>query len=179
MKRLIIIAVFIPLFSSAQKFEVSEMMGYSDEVSHILDVTPSDTKGKGFSNRISFHYYMAKIFSIGALYEFNAWKPSNNAIGIVPEFHFGSFYSGVTISDLFQNKIIFGTPSQKHYISYNPSLSIGMHLGIVQTPSKHISIKEQLGFCYSSVSTNVDYALPGFTQNLRYFSILVGVAYRL
>ena len=195
MKNLILLGLFIPFASSGQKFEVSEMGGYSTNFSIVYGYD-----GSGFSNQLSFNYRLAKHFSIGAFYELNLWHPSdrgpnNYSYGIIPEFRSKHFYFGVNAAGLFVNNehyptIRWGTNYSSTTVKYMPAFLYGIHTGLNQKISKHIFLKEQVGYNntflkreVSNVVSNMQghstYTNNYYSQQFVYIYILAGVSYRL
>ena len=186
MKKLILIALFIPVMASAQKFDLSEMAGYS------IPQNPSQntTFNSGFCNQLSLNYNFSRHFSLGLLYEFNEWNAISNALGLVGDWHIHHFYFGVSVTDAFISNARFNdiTGWGSYPIKYSPSLTIGGHCGFKERLTKRVSLKEQLGSNFAALSgttPGTTYFNPTQTttithsQSLTYFYFLVGIAWRL
>ncbi len=158
------------------RFEISEMVGYSKELSSVFN--QNGQNNSGFSNQFSFNYYFTNHFSLGAIYELNLWQTHNYSFGIVPEFYFNKIYFGVSFCEFVANSI------KAHYFvidneTFNTSLSYGAHFGITQRLLKHFTIKEQANFTFCNLSSYPHRNEDIFIQSLNYISIFVGVSYKL
>ena|SRR5579872_5841710 len=184
MKKSLLIALLIPSLSFAQKFEVSEMGGYSSNQS-----TPFFENNGGYCNQLSVCDYIAKYTSVGVYYELNSWNPSINTIGLLADFHGGHLYFGVSAGEVFfDTKKIAVSPlyylnSNTNYIvepsiiniKVNPAIALGAHVGLTQKLYKHFSVKEQVGYSYAH--SNGNYENDNFSLKMRCLSALAGIAY--
>jgi len=195
MKKVILFALLIPNLSLGQRCEITEMMGYgypfpSKFYSYAY---PYNFRG-GFSNQVVFDYYLKKHITLGAFYELNVWNPNNSSFGLKLESHSKHFYIGANIADVFVNtsdlKVEDWGVKNTIHITYSPSVSLGVHMGLKQKIAKNIFLNEQIGFTTSLLKGKetspqfnnigpVTFPNGPFSETLEYVNILVGVSYRL
>jgi hypothetical protein len=184
MKKILLLALLFPLLSFGQRFEISEMGGYSNDLANTFF-----QKNAGYSNQVSFNYYFTKCFSMGAYHELDAWKPYTNSGGLMADIHFKHFYCGVSFAALFINATTFrpslfelsgpslpwsGAPPP--VVKSNPVMSLGAHLGIDQKVAKHFFVKEQIG--YNTANTKALDFDEFYTAKIHSLSALAGISYR-
>jgi hypothetical protein len=176
MKKLIILTLFIPFFSFAQRFEISELAGYSTTNS----LTNSGSTMSGFSNQVSIGYRCLRHFSVSAYYQFNSWNDHNNAYGISPDFVTKHFYAGLDLQ-----RATF-SPITDSYISFNTSWGYGLHIGSRQRIFKGLSCVEQLGYDLDNVTANTENNLYPIavvhqksTETLNIWYLSAGISYRI
>ena len=195
MKKLIIIALFIPLLSAAQQFECSDMMGCSVPFSKY----PGTDFNAGFSNQLSAIYLISGHFSAGVTYEFNNWKAKGNSLGITADARFGMVYFGADVSSMYISDAESTFTSESYFNSpisitskaiYTPAAVYGIHAGLYQKLGRHLLFKEQAGLKMAHIFglTNDPYQLwPGtnasentsISQSFDYYYLTIGLAYRL
>lgn len=182
MKNLLLVILFIPFLSSGQNFEISEMGGFSTEL--------SCARSSGFADRVSLNYNFLKHFSLGAFCEMNmstpsAYSPSTYSVGITPEFRTRHFYIGADIAYLGvskYNNLAAQSLEHNYYLTYPSAFLFGLHCGLKQNLSKHLSVREQLGMNTSTFNPNFYtfelYPAPySNTQSYFYVNALAGLAY--
>jgi hypothetical protein len=207
MKKLWTFLLFVPVFSFGQRFEISEMAGYSNPSYSNMSLTvgyrynppyyshPPVNFNAGFSNHFSINYFLIKRLSIGAFYELNFWNPNNSSYGLATDVHFKFLYFGANISTLYIKNANYTFTDVSYHasssIQYNaPSVAYGLHAGLSQKLTGRISLKMQAGYNTSSVkgSTNDPYLFqlgPGQNPNsqvsvlLHYYYLLAGISYQL
>ena len=126
----------------------------------------------GLSDQASVNYYISKHFSLGAFcdfgtfYKWSAYKianPNNLSLGLTPEYHLRHFFVGVSIEETklghysdYDHEFGYGKsyPPTGLYtptITSSFGISYGMHFGFTEKLSKHLNLKQQMGFYYSEV----------------------------
>lgn len=185
----------MPQLSFAQRFEFSEMAGYSKP---FLTSTSYGylTFSPGFSNQLTCNYYFTPHASLGAFYEINAWSPLSNSPGLTADLHWKHFYWGVNISwfnvavaSKTMKETAWGVTDSTTY-RYSPSVALGMHIGYRQPLSKQVALNAQLGCNYTTLKEQesspefnnigpVTFPNGTFSQGLSYYYMLAGITYRL
>jgi hypothetical protein len=155
MKRLIILALFVPFSSFAQRLEIAEQVGYSTTT----DFTIDGARVYGFSNQLSVGYRCLKHFSVSAFYEFNNWNNRNNTYGVSPDFVTKHFYAGL---DLQMAKFATITMGSAGFSSenFNTSWGYGLHIGSKQRIFKGLSFVEQIGYNMDFMRFNEEWKNP-------------------
>ena len=98
MKKLFVLAMFVPIVSFGQKFEISEQAGYSfTSAQPKSELTSIARPNKGISNQITLGYYPVNWFSVNAFYELSFWGTRLNAYGISPELSNKHFFAGIDV----------------------------------------------------------------------------------
>ena len=196
MKKLVLVLLFIPLLSSAQHFEFSEMAGYSAPALSSPSTSPLTLK-HGFSNQLTANYYFIKYFSLGAFYELNSWDPVISSIGLTADAHYHHVYAGINISDFdfvpytkTKNDNDYWGVTDRTTYKYQPSLAYGAHIGYAQKLTRHIAAKLQLGYDIATLKVQasspefnnigpVSFPNGNYATPITYYYILAGIAYRL
>jgi len=187
MKKLLLILLLSPVLSLAQKFDISEMGGYSTSMIAATYIkTPA-----GYANHLSANYHFTKHMSIGLYHDLNLWKLPTNAMGITGDVHLKYLYFGVTAGKLFPYSKTFFQPigfyttstnfPGAEYNPYqtfrlNPAFSYGAHIGLEYNLNKHFVYKQEVDY---NASTSKGSALgDNYTIKFRSLSALIGVGYR-
>ena len=184
MKQIWVFALFIPLLSFGQKFEVSEICGNS------FNKNAFNAKVWGFSNQLSVNYYFTKYLSIGAYHQLDVWKPYHNSVGLMADAHYKFLDFGVNVAELYTSAENFplsppdlwaGTPSNNYphsvTIKINPTTSCGFHFGVHQQLTKRLFLKQQFGYTYSDSKSTV--LGDNLSIKINCISAIAGIAYRL
>jgi len=179
MKKLILIALFVPCFSFAQRFEISEQAGYSTTTGFTF-FGDAARRMYGITNQVSAGYCFLRHFSVSAFYQFNNWDNHNNAYGISPDFVTKHLYTGLDLQ-----MTTFSTLTGPN-ANFNTSWGYGLHIGSKQKIFKGLSCVEQLGFDVDNETLNARYNPFGVsreylsvneTSNIWY--LRAGLSYRI
>ena len=178
MKRLLLLALFMPLLSFGQKIEFTEMGGISIGEDPSLPPGQALLPDAGLCSRFTASYYFTHFFSLGAVCEYSWWDFNVVSVGATADFQFRWAYMGLDVCYVHLSNLSLAAYNQpQDVVTYKPTIQIGWHLGLRQRLARRLYIKEQLGSYYSSVSNHInneDYV----TRQFRYTDILVGLSYR-
>jgi len=191
MIRPIVVALLIPYLSLAQKFEISELGGYSHP---IINAHSTYNFSPGFSDQFSAGYKLTKHLSAGAFYEVNAWNPAPKSFGVYANADFHHYYFGISAAECFIRNINYKITdwgvSDSTSIKFSPELALGFHLGLRQKLSRNFFIKEQAGVTSSFLNGSrasplfnnigpVTFPNGPFSQTLASYYLMVGIECRL
>jgi len=173
MKKLLLLFIFLPFLSFAQRFEISETPGYS--------ITSNNFFNSGFSNQVGLGFHFTKHFSLTAIYENEWWGTKVSGIGIAPDLNFKRFYFGMDFKEMYTktyNYSFYGT------IKYDPAFAYGFHIGTKHRIYKHLYFTDQFGLCFINVKETNSPNTTGlgyeYSQNesFNYFYFRLGLSYR-
>lgn len=185
MKKIFILVMLLPVFCFGQRFEVSEIVGYSQNFAKSNLFTPyNPDKGyfkSGFVNQLSVNYFFSKSVSIGLSYEFMAWKPTFHSVGVNSTVYFKNFFLGATVSMVNASRL--EQPKLSYYSDFKSAASATAIAGFRQKLHKKIYIKEQIGVTFATDLKGVTYYSGLFSrhflQPVSYWFAGAGICFKL
>ncbi len=184
MKKILLLALLVPYFTQAQKWEVTEMSGYARS---LAPASLYKTEKCYFANRVSAGYSFSKHFAVSGYYELTTWIPHTNSVGFSGEFRHKWFFvgadGGVAYIDRMREEYYpdfwAGTTPPTPYVlswRYKPALTYGTHLGVSVPAGKFLAAKLQVG--YSSDRSRGMVRDDNYDLRFRYVYAQAGLSFR-
>ncbi len=187
MKKSLFIILLFPILCSGQKFDITEMGGYSSSMLAAWHVeTPA-----GFANHFAANYHITNHFSVGLYHDLNLWKFNTNTLGITGDVHLKYLYFGVTTGKLcsynkaFYQPIAFFTRtgyfpgadySPYRTLRLNSAFSYGAHIGVEYNLNKNFVYKQEVD--YNAATSKGEAQGNNYSIKFRSLSAMAGVGYR-
>jgi len=177
MKRLITLALFCPLISFGQSFDISYLEGYR---------TTKGTEIKNrFSDEILVGYHVTKHFEVSAFDELTLWGRDVNTIGAAADVLTKFFYAGVSVKAAKPGNLYYTKPVE--VIKYETAPGCDVHAGSKQKIWKNLSAIEQAAYSIMEIRAHAYSPDHGDLYNgtqavsgcLKYCSVHVGLSYGL